>query len=302
MPALHTVQPTYEANFVILPRVLFDGGALFPTMTPNASSIIAYLFSRPANWTIRRKAIANALHISVYAVNQAFKVLQDLGIATYTRTAKGYTDWVIKLPENILATLVKSPQLDTPAMQAPPPEAQSALITKDVLTSNKNTTNTPAVEKIKPQKKAVVVFPEPVKEKTPIPTPEPVKTSLPLPAQLNDSEKQSALKALSKISDYALQVAILSIYTKALTDNIIRTSKVGYLIRLVERALNGTLDIPATVVSEEQKKIDRAAKIRDIVQRNQTSILEKLALQGWVSLKGFGVFTRDELKPYLVAL
>jgi hypothetical protein len=28
-------------------------------------------------------------------------------------------------------------------------------------------------------------------------------------------------------------------------------------------------------------------------------ILETLALQGWVSLKGFGVFTRDELKPFL---
>jgi len=298
MAALHTVKPTYETNFVILPRVVFEGVI---DLTPNATSILGYLMSRPPEWNINRKVIADKLRISFYAVNQAFRLLQKLGIAAYTRNSKGYTDWIVSFPKEILATLVKSPQIDTPLMQAPPLEPQPALITKDVLTSNKNTTNTPSIEKIEPQKKEVVVFSKPVKEQTAA-TPAPITNSLPLPAQLNDSEKQSAIKALSKISDYALQVAILSIYTKALTDNIIRTSKVGYLIRLVERALNGTLDIPATAVSEEQKKIDRAAKIRDIVQRNQTSILEKLKLQGWVSLKGFGIFTRDELKPFLVAL
>jgi nucleoid DNA-binding protein len=298
MAALHTVKPTYETNFVILPRVVFDGAT---DLTPNATTILGYLMSRPPEWNINRKVIADKLRISFYAVNQAFRLLQKLGIAAYTRNSKGYTDWIISFPKEILATLVKSPQIDTPLMQAPPLEPQPALITKDVLTSNKNTTNTPTIEKIEPQKKEVVVISKPVKEQTAA-TPAPITNSLPLPAQLNDSEKQSALKALSKISDYALQVAILSIYTKALTDNIIRTSKIGYLIRLVERALNNTLDIPATAVSEEQKKIDRTAKIRDIVQRNQTSILEKLKLQGWVSLKGFGVFTRDELKPFLVAL
>jgi hypothetical protein len=298
MAALHTIKPTYETNFVILPRVVFEGVI---DLTPNATSILGYLMSRPPEWNINRKVIADKLRISFYAVNQAFRLLQKLGIAAYTRNSKGYTDWIVGFPKEILATLVKSPQIDTPLMQAPPLEPQPVLITKDVLTSNKNTTNTPTIEKIEPQKKEVVVFSKPVKEQTAA-TPAPITNSLPLPAQLNDSEKQSALKALSKISDYALQVAILSIYTKALTDNIIRTSKVGYLIRLVERALNNTLDIPATAVSEEQKKIDRTAKIRDIVQRNQASILETLKLQGWVSLKGFGNFTRDELKPFLVAL
>jgi hypothetical protein len=300
MPALHAVKPIYETNFVILPRVVFDG---VTDLTPNATTILGYLMSRPPEWDINRKVIANKLKISLYAVNQAFRLLQELGIAAYTRNSKGFTDWIISFPESILATVVKSPQIDTPAMQAPPLEPKPVLITKDAfLTNNKNTTNTPAVEKIKPQKKAVVVFPEPVKEKVAIPTPEPVKTNLPLPAQLNDSEKQSVIKALSKISDYALQVAILSIYAKALTDNIIRTSKVGYLIRLVERALEGTLDIPVTAaVSEEQKKADRTAKIRDIVQRNKTAILKDLELKGWVSLQGFGAFTRDELKPYLTA-
>ena len=298
MATLHAVKPIYETNFVILPRVVFDG---VTDLTPNATTILGYLMSRPPEWIINRKVIADKLRISFYAVNQAFRLLQKLGIAAYTRNSKGYTDWIVSFPKEILATLVKSPQIDTPLMQAPPLEPQPVLITKDVLTSNKNTTNTPTIEKIEPQKKEVVVFSKPVKEQTAA-TPAPITNSLPLPVQLNDSEKQSALKALSKISDYALQVAILSIYTKALTDNIIRTSKVGYLIRLVERALNNTLDIPATAVSEEQKKADRTAKIRDIVQRNQTSILEKLKLQGWVSLKGLGVFTRDELKPFLAAL
>ena len=299
MPALHAVKPTYETNFVILPRVIADG---LIDITPNAISVLLYLISRPPDWTINRKVIAHKLKISFYAVNQAFRNLQALGIADYTRNSKGFTDWIISFPESILATVVKSPQIDTPLMQAPPLEPQPALITKDAfLTNNKNTTNTPAVEKIKPQKKAVVVCPEPVKEKVAIPTPEPIKTNLPLPAQLNDSEKLSVLKALSKISDYALQVTILSIYAKALTDNVIRTSKVGYLIRLVERALDGTLDIPVTAVSEEQRKIDRAAKIREIVQCNREAILKDLDVKGWVILGGFGVYNRDELKPYLTA-
>jgi hypothetical protein len=163
MAALHTVKPTYETNFVILPRVVFEGVI---DLTPNATSILGYLMSRPPEWNINRKVIADKLRISFYAVNQAFRLLQKLGIAAYTRNSKGYTDWIVSFPKEILATLVKSPQIDTPLMQAPPLQSKPVLITKNVLTSNKNTTNPPTIEKIEPQKKEVVVFSKPVKEQT----------------------------------------------------------------------------------------------------------------------------------------
>jgi predicted DNA-binding transcriptional regulator len=284
-------RPICESNFTTLPNELYNAKRYFPELKHRDVEVLLHLFSKPANWKINRTAIANELGYCVRTITVALMNLQKHGFASYQRLKGGWTQWVIKMPDKPPATPAIMPQCKKLQVTKSQVTICSALVTNDKTQINET-----------PQTADVVVFPEPVKEKTAIPTPEPVTNSLPLPAQLNDSEKQSAIKALSKISDYALQVAILSIYTKALTDNIIRTSKVGYLIRLVERALNNTLDIPATVVSEEQKKVDRTAKIRDIVQRNQTAILKDLELKGWVSLKGLGVFTRDEIKPFLVAL
>jgi nucleoid DNA-binding protein len=291
-------RPICESNFTSLPNELFNAKLFFPELTRRDIAVLNHLFSKPANWKVNPVAIANALDYCERTVSSALTNLQKHGFASYQRFKDGTTHWIIKMPDKPTANPAIKPHCKKPHDTKPHDENCPVLITNVKTPINKTPQTTPTIEI--EQKKEVVVFSKPVKEQTAA-TPAPITNSLPLPAQLNDSEKQSAIKALSKISDTALQVAILSIYTKALTDNIIRTSKVGYLIRLVERALNGTLDIPATVVSEEQKKIDRTAKIRDIVQRNQTSILEKLALQGWVSLKGFGVFTRDELKPFLMA-
>ena len=294
-------RPICESNFTTLPNELYNAKRYFPELKHRDVEVLLHLFSKPANWKINRTAIANELGYCVRTITVALMNLQKHGFASYQRLKGGWTQWTIKMPDKPPATPAIMPQCKKLQVTKSQVTICSALETNDKTPINKTPQTAPTIENREPQKKEVVVFSKQREQQTSAKI-EPITNSLPLPAQLNDSEKQSALKALSKISDYALQVAILSIYTKALTDNIIRTSKVGYLIRLVERALNGTLDIPATAVSEEQKKIDRAAKIRDIVQRNQTSILEKLALQGWVSLKGFGVFTRDELKPFLVAL
>lgn len=285
------LRPICESNFTTLPNELFNAKLFFPELTRRDIAVLIHLLSKKPDWKPNRTAIANAIGCCERTVAVALMNLQKFGFASYQRLKGGWTHWVIKIPDNHPANSAIMPQCKNIQVRKSQVTNCTALVTNEKTLINET-----------PQTADVVVFPEPVKEKTAVPTPEPVKTSLPLPAQLNDSEKQSAIKALSKISDYALQVAILSIYTKALTDNIIRTSKVGYLIRLVERALNNTLDIPATAVSEEQKKIDRAAKIRDIVQRNQTSILKDLELRSYIHLQGFGVFTRDEIKPFLVAL
>jgi hypothetical protein len=81
----------------LIPISLIESGDHYPELRPRDTCVFIRLLMSPNGSIVDKNDIANGLNISVYSVNQAFKVLQKIGFISYTRAHTGQTEWTINL-------------------------------------------------------------------------------------------------------------------------------------------------------------------------------------------------------------
>jgi biotin operon repressor len=107
--------------------------ALINSKLPSdCKNVLTHLLSKPSNWKLIKTAIAEALGLSKYAVEQAVIKLRKLGYLVFTRLKTGHGHWDVyetPRPQYEAQTRVVKPSPDITA-QAFPADLQNNEIQK----------------------------------------------------------------------------------------------------------------------------------------------------------------------------
>ena len=247
------MQTIYKANHHT--RFNFIGSDFCNSPMPmSAKAVLLYLIDKPIDWKLIVKNISNTLQMSTYAVRKALRWLLDHGYARYKRFTDGRTVWEIFEEGNQAATPVMTPRVEIPHVET----QHDIHITQTSPITQKTTTAVEPVqtqhESLPVEKKDVVVHCEEIEigdTQKPIPSPIQVKnkptTCDPESTQtkaMNDvphieTRHQDVVKrALSRLTEEQARTIIATFILQASKTNI--SNKPGYLIALVQSALNGS--------------------------------------------------------------
>lgn len=284
------IRPQMDANFTALPNTLLDFGR-HVDLKPRDVTILNYLLSKPAQWKLRARDIANGTNISEGTVRAGLKVLQKLGFASYTREKTGVTNWEIKVPEYLVSPATK-PYIKKPHVVKPHVENAHVILKNEIpLTKNEKTTNSVVVESVAEQKPIDYInepTPEivatPVEEIAPvITTPDVVEFDI---NELQPVEKKSVEKILSKIEPTA-QTAVIGVFKSALKKGTVK-SPVAYAAMLVKKSQSGELNVPTVEekvnapIGANDEKEKRADKIRRVFAKHSEKIKQQLITEGHI--------------------
>lgn len=246
--------------FTALPNILLNHGEI--GLKPRDASVFNYLLSKPESWNINPKAIANSLLIGESTARRALSSLVKLGFASYQRFNDGKTKWSVKLPENYLTSLDKSPHSQKPHAEKPQAQISSVLETNNLLEKNKKTTN------------PVVVF---------------------LPDYVNSPIIEKELSTL----EAKTQALVLEVLAKMMIGGAIKSPK-AYIMGLINKAKDGLLTAPVdnTVVKAVDKKQADKAGFNEFMRKNYARMKQDFITKSVVSSLTWGRISYTEFRDF----
>jgi len=191
------------------------------------------------------------------------------------------TRWFISVPERFLdrqpQAVVLTPEPKNPEQGNPEQGFQGCFIKNKSTEITQKTTNEPVVVSFEVEKEIAVD----------------------LPAAINVAPVKKELSLLSK----AQQVFALSVWVNTMSKGVVR-NPIALAIDFARKAKDGTLSAPVDkavdkVVDKKAKDALKNQQLAAIVKRNKSAILKELDAKYCVLIKGFGNFTRDDLRKFL---
>lgn len=110
----------HSGNFTTYSNALINS-----QLPSDCKNVLNHLLSKPSNWKLIKTAIAKALGLSKYAVEQAVIKLRKLGYLVFTRSKTGHGRW------DIYETPRQQKQAQT-RMVEPSPEIPALVFTADL--------------------------------------------------------------------------------------------------------------------------------------------------------------------------
>jgi len=319
MTSIFIERPALTAGFTALPNALFECATF--NLKPRDLAVLNYLLTKRNDWKVNVVDVAKHCCICTNTVYAALKVLQARGITWWRRLKTGKTEWFVRIPESPTIPIICIPESSATPVIEPhtkkPHHQKPHHKFDDVLTKNENKT---IIEKtttdIEPQRidqpivvvsEKIVISAEPAADEfKPIP-------DIAVLEKMDEQHKQAALSALKKVPNSTLQAVILFRLQLAITSGIIRKNPLAYMLGLINKAKNGSLDVRSELMA--MKKAQEATQIKPPIPsqtpRNDKAerliLLQKLAVKhpesiveaqekGHWHIGGYGLFIRKDFE------